>query len=169
MKAAFAQWLVERGAAKVLVSLDGMEQGAKDFPQYLARTGFTFERNLKSKAAWVGSYRNGASVVVECCSRPGLDIEAAFTSDAIWVAECKGEPTASGIKAGSDLTSLYCCLGQLISSAGKMLPLPQRRFLVVPNSDRLQSTMAVLAANPLLQGAGIEIAVVDRMGQVTIL
>jgi hypothetical protein len=164
-KAAFAKWLVRSGARRVLVSIDGMEPRANEFPNYLSNR-FEFVRNPRSRTTWAGVYRQPSSVIETHCM-PGIDIQAEFEGGALWVAECKGETTASGVKSGGDLTNIYCCLGQLLALAGKMLPLPDRRFLVLPESNRLRETMQVLAGNPLLDAAGIELAEIDRFGRVT--
>ena len=172
VKAAFANWLVQHGARKVTVSIDGMEKCAEEFPKYLDYLGggYEFIKSFKSKTNWAGIYTHRSGVVVRVRSMPGLDVQATLKSHETLVAECKGEPTDGGIKTGRDLTNLYCCLGQLMVFAGQEETLPDRRFLVVPKSasEQFCETICRLGTNPLIVAAGIEIAEVDRSGQVAV-
>lgn len=167
VKAAFARWLLQNGARDVTVSVDGMEARASEFPTWMQVVGFEFEADPRSRATWVGRFGHSTGTVTTCC-KPGLDIIATLDDGTQAVGECKGEPTKSGIGSGQDLTALYQCLGQLIVSAGKLNPLPTRRFLVLAHSGRLAPTVELVRQNALVRQAGIDVATVSATGQVTL-
>jgi hypothetical protein len=79
--------------------------------------------------------------------------------------ECKGEPTASAIRSGLDLTAFYAALGQLIVGAGRLSPLPLL-LLAFPKTARFDGFVRELLNNRLLIEWNLEVILVDREGSV---
>lgn len=166
LKARLCLWLAEQGAETILVSVDGAEPDPDGFRRELLAHGWVHEEEARSKAAWTGSYSNPhESCLIHSVAQPGLDVLATCPSGS-WVAECKGEPTPAGIKAGGDLTSTYTALGQLLIGGGKLNPAPTRLLLAIPESERMAKFISEAAANPLLCQANITIILVSRDGTV---
>lgn len=166
LKARLCLWLAEQGAETILVSIDGAEPDPDGFRRELLTHGWVHEEETRSKAAWTGCYMSpDEQHVINSVARPGLDVVAKLPSGR-WVAECKGEPTPAGIKAGGDLTSTYTALGQLLIGGGRLNPAPTRLLLAIPESERMAKFISEAAANPLLCQANIKIVLVGRDGSV---
>jgi len=166
LKGQLALWLPARGAVQVRVSVDGAEPNPDTIRQLLSTAGYLKTSIAKSRPIWTGLYaRDQTEITV--VSRPGIDIEAALGDGTIFVAECKGEATQSGIRAGTDLTSLYTALGQLIRRAGEMSTLPQEKALVIPDTGRLRRIAREIARNQFIQLLGIALLLVDAQEKVS--
>lgn len=150
----------------IQVSIDGAEPDPEGFRRILLSRGWVHEGEARSKAAWTGRYVSpDEEHVINAVARPGLDVVASF-GPGQWVAECKGEPTAAGIKAGRDLTSTYTALGQLLIGAGRLNPAPVRLLLAIPESKRLEHLIKKSSASPFLKQARVTIVLVSRDGAV---
>ena len=167
VKAQFALWLLQQGASRVVVSIDGAEPDPHTARDVLLTEGFVREPIKSSAVDWTGTYSHDDCEVM-IWAKPGIDISATMP-DGVWIAECKGEPTKSGIASGADLTALYTCLGQLMRRGGEDGLNPKRLFIAVPKGDRLAATYCELAANCLVRRVGIEIALVDEDGRVDVI
>jgi len=105
VKVHYILWLVDKGANKILVSVDGAEPNHEIVAQMLEMKGYQRQSLKGSKVDWTGRFtKAGVDIIV--FSRPGIDIEAHFLNGELLLAECKGQPTAKGIKSGQD--SLLC-------------------------------------------------------------
>jgi hypothetical protein len=82
------------------------------------------------------------------------------------VAECKGEPTPKGVKSGTDLTSFYTALGQLIMTLGTQSPTPDWKILAIPARPRFLAIVGKAKDNRLLQRIGVSLVLVDEGGKV---
>jgi len=110
IKTHLALWLVSRGARNITLSVDGAEPSPEIVADVLKGHGYSHQPAPRSIAKWTGEYvASSARIVV--VSRPGFDVDATFRDGRRCVAECKGEPTPSGVKAGLDLTAFYTGLG----------------------------------------------------------
>lgn len=166
LKARFCLWLVERGASYIRVSVDGAEPVPDGFRKELLGYSWAHTALTRSLASWTGTYRHPAGACeIEAVSKPGLDVVAKVSGE-VWVAECKGEPTPNGVKAGSDLTSTYTALGQLLIGGGAYTPTPSRLLLAIPASIRMENFFASAARNPLVCKANITLVLVGRDGSV---
>jgi len=159
-------WLVDKGANKILVSVDGAEPNHEIVAQMLEMKGYQRQSLKGSKVDWTGRFtKAGVDIIV--FSRPGIDIEAHFLNGELLLAECKGQPTAKGIKSGQDLTALYKALGQLIITASdEEKSGPLNLVLVVPDSIHLKERLIRTARNTRLKKLGIGLALVDESGKV---
>ena len=164
LKACVALWLGERGAKEIQVSVDGAEPDPDEFRRTLEEAGYTREPRKGSSVEWTGTYRNDQGIEITTISMPGLDIEATFPDGTRFLAEAKGEPTPKGVKAGTDLTALYTCLGQLIFCLQE--PLPDERALCLPATERMESYVSKMLRNPLINQLGISIVLVNSEGKV---
>ena len=164
LKACVALWLGERGAKEIQVSVDGAEPDPDEFRRTLEEAGFTKEPRKGSTVQWTGTYRNDQGIEITTVSMPGLDIEATFPDGKRFVAEAKGEPTPKGVKAGSDLTALYTCLGQLVFCLRE--PLPDEMVLCLPATERMEGYVRKMLNNPLIKQLGIGIVLVSSEGKV---
>lgn len=165
LKGHLALWLAARGAAEVRVSVDGAEPNPDTIRKLLLAAGYSQQLVAKSRPIWTGLYARGQTQIT-VVSKPGIDIEAVLGDGTIFVAECKGEPTESGTRAGTDLTSLYTALGQLVRRAGEMTPLPEEKVLAIPDMERLRRIAGEIARNQLVQAMGITLLLVDAQGKV---
>lgn len=158
MKAHLALWLTAQGARHIEVSVDGAEPDPVAIRRIFAEARFTRRPLEKSRAEWTGTYAapTGTEVIVK--SVPGIDVSARFPDGRQWVAECKGEPTASGVKAGQDLTDFYTCLGQLVLRSG------DRKILATAKSTR--TTGMTLTHKKALEQSGITVLVIHETGLV---
>jgi len=156
VKAHLALRLASRGAASITVSVDGAEPNPIVVRQILTMAGYTRTPLERSRAEWTGKYKavSGAEILVN--SRPGIDVSASLPNGQACVAECKGEPTAKGIKSGMDLTSFYTCVGQLILRRGG------EKILAVPKGTRF-TTMA-LRHKTALRSSNIKVVLIDEAG-----
>jgi hypothetical protein len=119
-----------------------------------------------ARPIWTGVYAKD-QIQITVISQPGVDIEATLGDGTVFVAECKGEPTESGTRAGTDLTALYTALGQLVRRAGEMSPLPHERVLAVPDTARLRRIAEEIARNQLVQLLEINLLLVDSNGRIS--
>ena len=166
VKVHYVLWLVGKGANKILVSVDGAEPNHEMVAQTLEREGYNRQPLIHSKVDWTGVFTK-AEVTITVFSNPGIDIKAHFTNGELLLAECKGEPTASGIKSGQDLTALYAALGQFILTANDEAKNERLNLaLVVPDSTRLKEKLALTGKNTRLKKLGIGLALVDESGKV---
>ena len=164
LKACVALWLGERGAKEIQVSVDGAEPDPDEFRRILEEAGYTREPRKGSSVEWTGTYRNERGIEITTISMPGLDIEATFPDGRRFLAEAKGEPTPKGVKAGTDLTVLYTCLGQLIFCLQE--PLPDERALCLPATEKMEGYVRKMLSNPLIKQLGIGIVLVNSAGEV---
>jgi hypothetical protein len=165
VKAHLALWLIERGAQELTVSVDGQEPDREAIQRVLGQAGYRLE--WSRGPAWTGKYDAPGRPPIEVVSRPGPDVRAVFPGDVSLVAECKGEQTAAGVKAGTDLTAFYTALGQLIVTAGEASPRPDRLLLVVPDTPRVHQFAERAARNPLVRSLRISVVAIDAAGTVT--
>lgn len=165
LKVHLALWLAARGATHVRVSIDGAEPNPDTIRQRLLAAGYARTPITQSRASWTGVYARGQTQIT-VVSRPGIDVTAALGEGTTFVAECKGEPTTKGARAGADLVSLYTALGQLIRHAGDVSPLPEERALAIPATARLRHVAQEVSRNPLVQTLGITLLLVDSEGTV---
>jgi hypothetical protein len=105
VKAHLALWLTGKGAKEITVSVDGAEPNPISIRDILTNAGYEHRHDPKSSARWTGQYANVDQRVITVVSRPGFDVDTFLPDGRRCVAECKGEPTPSGIKAGFDLTN----------------------------------------------------------------
>ncbi len=117
MKAHIALWLANRGATDLVISVDGAEPNPADVVDILKGAGYSRHAPPKSPS-WTGIYTTANHRDIRVTSQAGPDVRAAMPSGTRLLGECKGQPTASGVKAGLDLTGFYTALGQLIVAAG---------------------------------------------------
>ncbi len=164
LKACVALWLGERGGKEIQVSVDGAEPDPDEFRRTLEEAGYTREPRKGSSVDWTGIYRNDQGIEITTISMPGLDIEATFPDGRRFLAEAKGEPTPKGFKAGTDLTALYTCLGQLIFCLQD--PLPEERALCLPVTDRIVGYVHRMLENPMVINLGIDFVLVDHEGNI---
>ena len=166
VKVHYVLWLVGKGANKILVSVDGAKPNHEIVAQTLEREGYNRQPLIDSKVNWTGHFTK-AEVTITVFSRPGIDIKAYFTNGELLLAECKGEPTASGIKSGQDLTALYTALGQLILTVNNEAKSEHLNLaLVVPDSTRLKDKLALTGRNTRLKQMRIGLALVDESGKI---
>ncbi len=166
LKARLCLWLVEQGATYIQVSVDGAEPKPEGLRQELIEQGWTHTPLTRSSAAWTGGYRHPSGTCeIEVVCSPALDM-IANVGTKVWVSECKGEPTAKGISAGSDLTNTYAALGQLLINGGAHSPYPSRLLLGIAASSRMENFIAAAACNPLVCQANITIVLVSHDGSV---
>ena len=165
LKASVALWLGDRGAKQIQVSVDGAEPDPDEFRRTLEAAGFIREPRKGSSVEWTGTFRNEQGIEITTISMPGLDIEATFPDGTRFLAEAKGEPTPKGVKAGTDLTALYTCLGQFIFCLQE--PLPDERALCLPFTDRMVSYVDRMLENPMVKRLGVDFILVDSKGRVT--
>jgi hypothetical protein len=147
LKVHLALWLAARGATHVRVSVDGAEPNPDTIRQRLLAAGYSHTPIAESRAVWTGAYARGQTQIT-VVSRPSIDVTAALGEGTTFVAECKGEPTAKGIKAGD------------------VSPLPQEKALAIPATARLRRIAQEVSRNPLVQTLGITLLLVDAEGNV---
>jgi len=166
VKISYVLWLVAKGANNIRVSVDGAEPEHKIVAQTLEFKAYRRQSLMGSKVDWTGRFSREA-VDITVLSKPGIDIEAHFPDGKVLVAECKGEPTPSGVKSGLDLTAFYTALGQLIITADDEGKSPLKLVLVVPDTPRLRDRVIRSAQNSRLRKLGVGLALVDESGKVT--
>ena len=167
VKVSYALWVVDKGAKRVDVSVDGAELNPERVPEILVSRGYVREPLPGSKVDWTGRFSGPGAVEVTVSSRPGLDIQAFFPGGGLLVAECKGEPTPTAVKSGLDRTALYAAVGQLIISAGDLSPLPQHMVVVLPDTDRLRVLANKAAQNSYLRQIGLSFVLVGGSGRIS--
>jgi hypothetical protein len=166
IKLSYALWLVDKGARVIRVSVDGAEPEHEIVAKTLESKGYKREPISGSKVNWTGLFsKEGVEIIV--ISHSGIDIEAHFPDGKIIVAECKGEPTPSGVKSGLDLTAFYTALGQLIITADGEGKLPSHLLLVLPDNTRLRDIAVRATKNARFKKSDIGLALVDESGQIT--
>ncbi len=166
VKISYVLWLVGKGANNICVSVDGAEPEHEIVAQTLESKGYRRQSLKGSKVDWTGLFSRKA-VEITVLSQPGIDIKARFPDSRVIAAECKGEPTPKGVKAGADLTAFYTALGQLIITADDEEKSLLNLVLVVPDTPRLRGIVIRSAQNTRLKKLGIGLAFVDESGKVT--
>lgn len=168
VKAHLALWLVNRNAQDVRVSVGGAEPSPGAVRNALERERLVHTPIRWQRASWTGIYtRLTDGVQVTVTSEPGPDAEAGLPDGQRFMAECKGEPTLKGLKAGYDLTAFYTAIGQLLMTVGGQKSPPERLAVVVPNTPRILGFAGAAVRNPLLQRTGLTVLLVDHLGTVT--
>jgi len=157
VKVSYALWVVDKGAVSVTVSVDGAERNPELVADTLISRGYTREPLLSL-------HRKTEIVVI---SQPGPDISAYFPDKSMLVAECKGEPTPSAVRSGSDRTAFYTAVGQLIITTGSLQYLPQQLVVVMADTKRLRALVSDTAHNGLLRQLGLSFALVNRSGEIS--
>lgn len=165
VKISYTLWLLAKGARKIRVSVDGAEPEHEIVAQTLESIGYRREPIKGSKVNWTGRF-SMEGIEITVVSRPGTDIEAHFPDGTFIVAECKGEPTPSGIKSGLDLTAFYSALGQLIMTADGEGKSRSHAVLVVPDTVRLRDITVRAAQNSRFKKLDISLTLVDESGKV---
>jgi hypothetical protein len=165
VKAHLALWLAAKGAERVTVSVDGAESNPSQIRKILIEAGFSHHRDPRSSAQWTGRYSNSRTEIV-VVSKPGLDLDAMLPLGQRFVAECKGEPTEKGARSGTDLTSFYTVLGQLIMMLGTLIPAPHGKILALPSRARFNEIAQRASGNQLIRSIGISLVLIDEDGKV---
>jgi len=166
VKVSYTLWLVSKGANNIEVSVDGAEPKHEIVAQTLALKGYRRQPLKGSNVSWTGIF-SCKGVEITVLSKPGVDIKAYFQDGKILVAECKGEPTPSGVKSGLDLTAFYTALGQLIITADDEGKPPSNLVLVVPDTSRLRDRVIRTSQNTRFNKLGVGLVLVDESGKVT--
>ncbi len=164
VKISYALWLASKDAENIHVSVDGAEPEPQQVLEMLRSQGYSRTPLAGSKVPWTGNYslRNHA-IRVSCL--PGVDVKASMP-DGFLVAECKGEPTEKGIKAGTDRTAFYTGIGQLLYAAGQMQKVPQHIKVVLPDTLRMRGFAEEASRNSLLRRLSLGFVLVSRAGTV---
>lgn len=166
IKSHLALWLVTQGATDIRISVDGAEPHASVVKSILTEAGYSHHADHHSKADWTGEYKSSACKIT-VVSQPGIDIETTLPGIGDWVAECKGEPTDKGSKAGQDRVSFYTAIGQLLLTVGSRKELPAVRAVGLPDTKRMANLVRDCSDNALLKCVGIKFLLVDKEGGVT--
>lgn len=166
IKARLALWLVERGVTAIRVSIDGAEVRPEQFKQILEVAGYSHIAASKSRVNWTGTYTRGGTQIT-VVSRPGLDLHASFPNGFQFIAECKGEPTPSGIQSGADLDGLYKAFGQLTRYAGEVAHPPDEKALVMADTIRMRVLAQSFKQNPAVKAWGVSILLVNVSGEIS--
>lgn len=167
VKVSYALWIVNKGAVSVNISVDGAEPDPEQVAEILMSKGYVREPLSTSNVSWTGHFtlRGKAEIIVS--SQPGVDISATFQNKGLLVAECKGEPTPKAVRSGLDRTAFfYAAVGQLIITSGNLQTKPQRRVVVLADTDRLRALANDAAQNTMLKQIGLSFALVDKSGNV---
>jgi hypothetical protein len=153
------------GLQHVAIHPDGEHAKRFPFPDRMATRGFRLTKPMGT-TDYAGVYEaaDGRSALIN--PKPGMGDVIADLGDASFVAECKGgiiNTTHSG--QTSRLRSGLCeAIGQCLATPMRA---GQRQFAVVPNT---RTTMALAQRmQTRAAAAGIEIALVDGSGEVTVL
>jgi hypothetical protein len=165
VKASLALWLVDRGATQVRISVDGAEIQPDQVRRVFRSSGYSHQAAQRSCVKWTGEFVRDA-VRITVVSRPGVDVIADLPDGTKFLAECKGEPSRSGVEAGADLTSLYNALGQLIRHSGEMSPADKELCLVAADTERMRKITRELRKNPAVAALQISILLVNAEGHV---
>ena len=165
IKAHLALWLAGEGATAITVSIDGAEPNASCIQEILLAEGFSHEVNRKSRARWTGKYWRGGTTI-SVISRPGVDVRALLADGRLFQAECKGEPTTKGTRAGNDQTAFYTGLGQLLMTSGRSTQSPDVAALVLPDTERFARWATEASRNQFLKGLNLKWLLVRADGQV---
>ena len=168
VKVYYVLWLVSQGANIIEVSVDGAEPQPEIVAQILKLKGYQYQPLKDSTRAWTGKFlKSGVEVTV--LSKPGIDIKAYFPDGTILKAECKGEPTPSGVKSGLDLTNFYTALGQLIMTADNEIGSSLSLALVMPETSRLRDIITRCSKNSRFKQLGIWLVLVGESGKITVI
>jgi hypothetical protein len=166
VKVSLALWLVDRGATQVRVSIDGAEIHPDQVRRILQSRRYSHQTVRRSRVKWTGEFvRDEARITV--VSRPGVDVTAVFPNGSKFIAECKGEPSQSGVEAGAELTSLYNALGQLVRHSGEITSAVKELGLVAADTERMRKLTRELRQNPAVAALHISILLVNAEGRVT--
>jgi DNA-binding beta-propeller fold protein YncE len=136
VKGRFSLLLIDMGAVEVTVSVDGQEVDADEIRRLFLDAGFNFVAKIGTRSPYVGVYRRGG-VTVGVGAGPGPDVIAVFPDGRRLYAECKGERTAAGIRAGTDWAGFCEVLGQLLMAVGDLEQPADFAVLVLPNTPRV--------------------------------
>jgi hypothetical protein len=147
------------GLTKVELHPDGEHAKRFEIAQWLFARGFSLKESHGS-TTWCGTYINDKQTIV-VTSIPGKGDVVASTPDGIILAECKG-----GIVNTRHSGQVSRLRKGLCEAVGLLMAIPQagRQVAVVPHTEttlKLAQRMAPRAKN-----AGIEIALVNELGQV---
>ena len=147
------------GLLKVELHPDGEHAKRFEITQWLNARGFSLKES-HGKTAWGGTYVNGEQVIA-VTSISGKGDVVALTTDGVILAECKG-----GIVNTRHPGQVSRLRKGLCEAVGLLMSIPRtgRQVAVVPYTEttlRLAQRMATRT-----QGAGIEIALVNELGQV---
>ena len=167
VKAHLALWLVARGGENIEVSVDGAEPHPGMVCEILTRAGFVRTPNKNSVAEWTGRYKSPSGAVVLVESKPGADVKAILPPNRHFLAECKGELTEKGTRAGNDKTAFYTGLGQLLVIAGQSERSPDVIALGLPHMPRFAEMAKQASTNKLLKELKVTVLLVNAQGQVT--
>ena len=167
VKVSYALYIVNKGAMRVNISVDGAETNPEQVAEILMSKGYVREPLTSSNVSWTGRFSLQGKAEVVVSSQPGVDILATFPNKRVLVAECKGEPTPAAVRSGLDRTAFYAAVGQLIITSGNLQPLPQHKIVVLADTDRLRALASYAVKNILLKQIGLGFALVDRLGNVS--
>jgi hypothetical protein len=147
------------GLLRVELHPDGEHAKRFEIAQWLNARGFSL-RESHGTTAWGGTYVSGEQVIA-VTSIPGKGDVVALTTDGVILAECKG-----GIVNTRHPRQVSRLRKGLCEAVGLLMSIPQagRQVAVVPYTEttlRLAQRMA-----PRAQSSGIEIALVNELGQV---
>jgi hypothetical protein len=147
------------GLHRVELHPDGEHAKRFEIVQWLNARGFSLKES-HGTTAWGGIYISGEQVI-SVTSIPGKGDVVALTTDGVILAECKG-----GIVNTRHPGQVSRLRKGLCEAVGLLTAIPQagRQVAVVPYAEttlRLAQRMA-----PRAKGAGIEIALINELGQV---
>jgi hypothetical protein len=147
------------GLAKIELHPDGEHAKRFEIARWLNARGFSLKES-QGTTSWCGTYVNDKQVIV-VTSIPGKGDVVALTPDGVILAECKG-----GIVNTRHSGQVSRLRKGLCEAVGLLMATSQsgRQVAVVPQTEttlRLAQRMA-----PRAKSAGIEIALVNELGQV---
>ena len=160
---AFALYLLENGATAVELHPDGEHGKRHDLKVNLESHGFSLNSPIGT-TQYGGVYRRGRQTLT-IALRPGLGDVIGRIGDQTVVAECKGGiiNTRHSGQASKLRKGLFETIGMLLTR-----PLAHERLVVV-----MPATIAIrrvaIRVLPRVRAAGIEIALVEESGEVSLL
>lgn len=158
---AYAMHLLHtENARNVCIHPDGQHGQQFDFSRWLRGQKFTMV-SRRGSTTYGGTYRNSAGQAVTVFPKSGLGDIVARHGDGILTAECKG-----GVINTRHAGQLSKLRRGLCESVGQLMatPLQGRQVAVVPRTEGTLHLAEKLARRCV--SAGIEIALVDRRGEV---
>lgn len=96
-------------------------------------------------------------------------MEAIYPQNRHFLAECKGELTPKGTRAGKNKTAFYTGLGQLLVIAGQLEHTPEVIALALPDIPRFAEMAKQVLTNKLLKELQVSVLLVNAQGHVTAL
>jgi hypothetical protein len=166
LKVRFALWLVARGCAEITLNLDPYEVDAPETLPLLQAAGYGFARHARTTTTYAGRYRLNSAVITVAVARGGADVIATLGDGRQLAAECKGEVTPAGTLSGTDRTSVYEAIGQLIWRFGELKPPPDLVALVLPDTPRVRGFAQTASENEFLTRIPLLLALVSADGGV---